>query len=135
MSCRSEEIDKIVSLSAGGDDYITHKGKQIYKLAKFYENHGFTNVTVNIYDGSRHDVLLDRSKVKIADDIAEFINKNSYKETEFVKKEETKEDEYKVISLKNLEEATTTIIQDAKVIDFEEEEPEDDLRLSNELKK
>lgn len=126
--------DMPIMLIGGGDDYITHKGKQIYKLAKFYENHGFTNVSVNIYDGSRHDVLLDRSKAQIAEDIAEFINKNSYKETEFIKKEETKED-YKVITLKEFDESPATVVQDAKIIDFEEEEPEDELRLSNELKK
>lgn len=123
-----------IMLVGGGDDYITHRGKQINKLAKFYENHGFSNVCVNIYEGSRHDVLLDTSKGQVAEDIAEFINKHSYKETVFARKKE-KDDGYKVITLNSFNESPKDVAKESQVIDLQEEEPEDDLRLSNELKK
>lgn len=117
----------------GAEDYITRKGKQIEKLKRYYESKGFTNVASKIYGGARHDVLLEWNKAQVAEDIAEFINKNSYKEETrvFTKKN----DDYKVITLKEVNNEQTTIIQDAKVVDLQEEEPEDDLRLSNELKK
>lgn len=123
-----------IMLIGGGDDYITHRGKQIYKLASFYKRHGFKNVFVNIYEGSRHDVLLDRSKANIAEDIAEFINRNSYKYDSFVKKP-VKEDDCKVITLKGIGESPASVVKEARIIDLQEEEPEDELRLSNELKK
>ena len=107
------KFDKInkdlpVMLIGGGQDYITHKGKQIEKLKKFYEHKGFSNVICNIYDNSRHDILLDVDRCQVAEDIADFINRNSYKETTT---KVSKEDEYKVITLKEVDDQKTTIIQ------------------------
>ena len=104
LKVKKMKKDLPVLLIGGEDDYITHKGKLIEGLQKYYENKKFTNVQTKLYPGARHDLLLEVCKGEVAEDIADFINKNSYKE------EKT--------SSRN-----------------EEEEPEDDLKLSNELKK
>ena len=119
-------------LIGGKDDYITGRGKQIEKLKHYYEGKGFSNVNINLYDGARHDVLLERSKDLVAEDIASFINRNTYKE-EVVKKAASTQ-EVKVITIKETVDVPVNGNQ-TTVTSLKEEEPEDDLRLSTELKK
>jgi len=114
----------------GKDDYITKKGKNIIKLKKFYNKKGFKNTEIQLYEKSRHDVLLEWNKEQVAEDIANFINKNSYKE-EVVEKETKAE----VIVLNNNIDSYKSKEKETIEITLKEEEPEDELKLSTELKK
>lgn len=128
---RKRHIDrKIPMLFVGGkDDYMTGRGRKINLLANYYKRRHFENVTVKLYDGVRHDVLMDRSKKDVAQLIAEFIDRNSYKE-EVVEKEKTNEIQtVRVITVGNI-----NAVKDNPSFELKEEEPEDDLRLSNKLK-
>ena len=116
----------------GKEDYITKKGKTIVSLSEYYKKKGFSNVMVNLYEKSRHDVLLEWNKITVAEDIAEFINKNSYKE-ENVKKEV--KNEIKVITLNETVDSKESKPKENVKITLKEDEPEDDLKLSTELKK
>lgn len=121
-----------ILLIGGREDYITHCGKQIYKLKDFYTRKGFKNVNMILYDRCRHDVLLEWSKDAIARDIADWINKNSFKEDSVVTPRRHDVVEVKTITLGEM---TSSTKENKPVNKFIEEEPEDDLRLSTELKK
>ncbi len=125
--------DLPILLLGGQDDYITKRGRQIEKLKHYYQRKGFTNVQSIIYNQSRHDVLLEWNKAQVAENIAEFINKNSFKEE--VRTTSTKQDDYKVITLKSLQDAVSAekVIKTVNV-ELAEEEPEDELRISTKLK-
>ena len=117
----------------GKEDYITKKGKSLEKLKLYYEKRGFTNIDLTLYDNSRHDVLLEWNKDKVAEDIAAFIDRNCYKEEPSVKKQEV----VKVITLNSNEDAPVTpgVEKIEPIVSaLKEEEPEDDLRLSTHLK-
>ena len=118
-----------ILLMGGGDDYITHKGKQIEKLREYYEKKGFSNVSLILYDNSRHDVLLEKNRAVVARDIADWINKNSYKNETYNKNQIV---EVKKVSF---EEVSSKVEDVNSNQTFVEEEPEDDLRLSTEIKK
>ena len=130
------EIKKIkkdipIMLIGGEDDYITHKGKLIEKLQCYYESKKFTNVQTKLYPNARHDILLEVCKGRVAEDIADFINKNSFKEESLPSSTKM----CKVVTLNKMTEPSG--VESIQPIDlqFKEEEPEDELRLSNELKK
>lgn len=114
----------------GENDYCIHKGKTLSKLQGIYNRKGYTNTELKLYEEARHDVLMDCSKEQVALDIANFINKNHYKE----------EPKHAIVK-KEIEEVKTVTLgsfnpqAEVKNVAFVEEEPEDDLRLSNELKK
>lgn len=124
-----KKVDRNIPIMfiGGKNDHITKQGAQIEKLKAYYAKKGFANTEIKLYDNSRHDVLLEWNKDKVAEDVADFINKNSYKQEVFEVKKEIK-----VITLKEEEKP---IIKEAEVVELKEEEPEDDLKLSTELKK
>lgn len=117
---------------AGKDDYVTARGKKVVQLEKYYKGKGFTNIDLKLYDKSRHDVLLEWNKEQVAVDIANFINKYSYHEEK--KEEIVKAEEIKIVTVEPLkqEPVKETVVD---VVEFKEEEPEDDLKLSTEIKK
>lgn len=114
---------------SGAEDYSTHKGKTTEKLMNLYNKKGYTKTMLKLYEGARHDVLLDCSKEQLAVDIANWINANHYNE-EIVVVEKEQEVEYKAITIGEVK-MEPHYEQD---VSFEEEEP-DDLKISNELKK
>lgn len=116
----------------GKDDYITHRGKLIEDLKNYYEKKGFSNVSSIFYDNSRHDVLLEWNKEEVARDIADFINKNSYREEPSVR---TNKNEIVEVKAVNLGDMAPMYKKEEEAPSFKEEEPEDDLRLSTDLKK
>lgn len=126
-----------ILMIGGGEDCITHYGKQIFKLRDYYCGKGFSNVETIIYRDSRHDVLLDREKATVARDIAEWIDRNSYKEERFETKKKNEVVEVKTFTLGDMSSTViNTVAEEPKVIDvFVEEEPDDDLKLSTEIKK
>lgn len=113
----------------GQNDYITARGKKIEQLEKYYAKKGFTNLQLKLYDKARHDVLLEWNKNEVAEDIAEFIDKYSYKET---KHEIIEKEDLRVVTVEPLKQDSVKEVVD--VVEFKEEEPEDDLRLSTEKK-
>ena len=114
----------------GEDDYMVRKGKMVNKLAKFYNRKGFESTIVKTYSKARHDVLMDWNKAEVAEDIANWINKNSYKEEKVPTKIKREDTELKAITLGNVKPQVKPT-----VVELKEEEPEDDLRLSTEIKK
>jgi len=128
-----------ILMIGGKDDYITHRGAQIVKLKDYYLKKGFTNIDFILYDGARHDILLEVNKAIVARDIADFINKNSYKEEVVEPKHEVVE--VKTYAVEQAEVAETVNVKNASVETmeraenaFKEEEPEDDLRISTKIK-
>ena len=126
--------DLPVLLLGGRDDYITHRGKQIEKLEKYYVRKGFRKVDLILYERSRHDVLLEWNKEVVAADIADWINKNSYVEDEKIQRP-LRNDIVEVRTF-TLDDMKAEVIEDRKIeATFVEEEPEDELRLSTKIKK
>ena len=120
----------------GGDDYITHRGKLVESLKSYYEKKGFHNVESIIYDRSRHDVLLEWNKEQVALDIVKFINKNFYNSETYVEKEShVQENEVGEVKELTLGDFSPYKAKDTIDATFVEEEPEDDLKLSTEIKK
>jgi alpha-beta hydrolase superfamily lysophospholipase len=142
---KNAKKDIPILMLGGKNDYITHCGIQMLKLRDYYLNKGFTNVNVILYDRSRHDVLLEWNKDEVARDIADFINKNSFKEEKF----ETAEvknvvDVAETVTLGSLDSRTrednnsfsgVQTVEEIPDAVFVEEEPEDELRLSTDIKK
>lgn len=127
--------DLPILLLGGRDDYITHRGKLISRLESYYLRKGFKNVKTIIYENSRHDVLLEWNKQEVATDIADWINKNSYKEEKFVAPRKRNEIvEVKTFTLKEMTQ-DVYVAPSRSEEHFVEEEPEDELLLSTKLKK
>jgi len=60
----------------GAQDSLTHKGKDIKKLKRFYKGKGFTNLEFKLYDGARHDIFFDYAKDDAIRDVVNFLNIN-----------------------------------------------------------
>lgn len=133
VKAKKANKDIPILMIGGKDDYITHCGAQISKLQRHYVNKGFKNVNCILYNRSRHDVLLEYNKDEVARDIADWINKNSFKEDVVIPK--VKSNAIVEIKPHTLGEMTTIITNPNEVPSFVEEEPDDDLRLSTKLKK
>ena len=129
MKTKKVRRDIPILLLGGKEDYIVGRGKQIEKLKRHYERKGFNNIELKLYDRSRHDVLLEWNKEQVAEDIGDFINHNCYKE-DFVR---NSTNEMKVITFTNDNKTNTYVREDLN--NFKEEEPEDDLRISTDIKK
>ena len=114
----------------GEDDYMIHRGKTMQKLLKFYNRKGFVKTDIKMYSGARHDILMEWNKDVVAEDIADWINRNTYKEEVVDKPYVESKPEVKAITLGSMVENKPEVINN-----FLEEEPEDELRLSTKLKK
>lgn len=138
---RKVRRDMPILMLGGKDDHITHCGKQILKLQDYYVRKGFNNVNAIFYDRSRHDVLLEWNKEQVAEDIATWIDRNSFKEEVFEQPKPTmtasaKKNELVEIKTVNYEEPNpVTVVEPRTTNSFVEEEPDDELRLSTRLKK
>lgn len=127
---RKIDRDLPVLFLDGKDDYVTSKGKKVSQLFNYYKRKGFTSIEIKMYDKSRHDVLLEWNKDEVAEDIAAFIDKYSYKEER--KHEVIEKDDLKIVTVEPLKQEPVKEVID--VVEFKEEEPDDDLRLSTNKK-
>ena len=66
-----------IILLSGDNDPVTDFSKAISSLENIYDRLGFTNVSSRIYPDSRHEILHDKSREAVLDDILEFITENS----------------------------------------------------------
>lgn len=122
-----------VLMLGGKEDHITHCGKQVLLLKDYYVKKGFTNVDVILYEGSRHDVLLERNKGEVAQDIAKWMEKNSLTNSKGELQIATPEVVKAEVVCDN-EVETSPSMEAANGVTFKEEDL-DELRISNEIKK
>lgn len=75
---KNSEVSKIrknipVLLISGTNDPLGDMGKGIIRLAKQLKAVGLKEIYLRLYEGSRHEILHDRSKKDVMNDILEFI--------------------------------------------------------------
>ena len=72
-----KKIDKKkpIYLISGKEDFVGKYGKLIKKLFKFYLALDIEDVQMSLYEGARHDLLIEKDRKKIFKDILKFINK------------------------------------------------------------
>lgn len=68
--------DLDIFIVSGSGDPVTHYGKDVLKLEKMYKKLGIQNVTSRVYDGMRHEILLEEQKEIVYHDILEFFLKD-----------------------------------------------------------
>lgn len=68
--------DLPVYFVAGADDPVGDYGKGVKKAAEKFKKAGVKNVSVTLYDQSRHEILNDDCKSQVYNDVLEFIESN-----------------------------------------------------------
>lgn len=81
MIHKTEEIDHIqkylpVLLISGAEDPVGKNGEGIFKVAKGLTNAGMKNVTVQLVEQARHEILLEKNKLDTFDVIAKWLMNN-----------------------------------------------------------
>ncbi len=68
-------IDKDVRIFifSGDSDPVGGEGRQVYRLARFYERAGVRDVRVKLYAGGRHEMLNESNRHEVYSDVAGFI--------------------------------------------------------------
>jgi len=66
--------NKPIYLIAGKDDYVGNKGKLVQKLFKMYANLDIKGLKMSLYEGARHEILNEKIKQKVYNDVLNFIN-------------------------------------------------------------
>lgn len=64
-----------ILIIAGQDDPVGKKGKGVEKLYKMYSSLAFTNVLYKIYPNMRHEILNEKEKMSVYNDVLEFMKK------------------------------------------------------------
>ena len=64
-----------ILIIAGQDDPVGKKGKGVEKLYKMYNSLAFTNVLYKIYPNMRHEILNEKEKMSVFNDVLEFMKK------------------------------------------------------------
>lgn len=64
---------------SGNDDPIGDFKKGVLKVDKLYKKAKFNNVKLRIYNGMRHNILDERERIIVINDIITFINSNNLK--------------------------------------------------------
>lgn len=78
LTGQKENIEKIprdlpILMLTGGDDILGEYGEGVKKIKELYEKTGIKDVTLKIYDKSRHSLLQDLDRKQISKDIYEWI--------------------------------------------------------------
>ena len=67
--------EKPLLIIAGGDDPVGAYSKGVRKLEKFYAKKAKVNdITTHIYDGARHEILNEKCKQQVYDDVANWLD-------------------------------------------------------------
>ena len=70
------DVNKPLLLIAGGDDPVGGYGKGVKKLDNFYRSTvGVSDVTLQLYDGARHEILNERCKGDVYNDVITWIER------------------------------------------------------------
>ena len=64
-----------ILIIAGQDDPVGKKGKGVEKLYKMYNSLAFTNVLYKILPNMRHEILNEKEKMSVFNDVLEFMKK------------------------------------------------------------
>lgn len=64
-----------ILIIAGQDDPVGNKGKGVEKLYRMYSSLAFTNVLYKIYPNMRHEILNEKEKMSVFNDVLEFMKK------------------------------------------------------------
>lgn len=77
-STRSQVPDALpLLLITGGDDPVTQKGKTVDELEQAYSKAGVSNISVNKYEGGRHESLNESNRDVVTADIVAWLDGNS----------------------------------------------------------
>lgn len=68
-------LDIPILILGGDNDPVGNNGKDLIKLDELYKDHGFDS-TLIIYKNMRHEILREKERFKVYEDIARFINGN-----------------------------------------------------------
>ena len=63
-----------IFIIAGKEDPVGHMGKGPKKLYKKYQRLGVSNVSLKLYDHMRHEILNEKNKQEVIDDVINFYN-------------------------------------------------------------
>lgn len=69
--------DLPIFLIAGGDDPVGNYGADVPKVCESYKQAGIKDCTVKLYDGYRHEILLDDCAEEVRNDIAAFLERTN----------------------------------------------------------
>ena len=70
---RKVPSDLPVFICCGKDDPVGSYGKTVKKLADAYRKNGVRDVTLKIYDGMRHELLNDRCRYEVIEELVKFM--------------------------------------------------------------
>ena len=81
QACSKKTIEAVpkdlpVYFVAGADDPVGGYGKGVLKAKAKFEEAGIKDVSVNLYEGARHEILNDDCKERVQNDILNFIEKH-----------------------------------------------------------
>lgn len=65
-----------ILLVSGMEDAFGEYGKGIKKLGQLYKKYGMKHVTVQLYSGSRHEVMFEENKDEVAERLLNWIKRN-----------------------------------------------------------
>lgn len=76
----NEEMEKIrktlpILIISGDDDPVGEYGKGVKRLFNKFRNMGLNDVYLKLYEGARHEILLEKEKEKTFNDCISFLNK------------------------------------------------------------
>lgn len=64
-----------IFLIAGGDDPVGHYGEDVPKVCELYKRSGVKDCSYKLYDGFRHEILLDDCAEEVRSDILAFLER------------------------------------------------------------
>lgn len=65
-----------IFIVAGDMDPVGSYGKAVKRLYKYYCNIGVKNVSIELYEGCRHELVNEKNKIQFFNDVYDWINKN-----------------------------------------------------------
>lgn len=71
---KSMALDKPILIASGGDDPVGNYGKGVKKLAAYYKRMGAADVTINLYEGARHEILNETNWQQVYSDIVAWLD-------------------------------------------------------------
>ena len=80
LATKSKWMDQIphnlpILIASGSQDPVGDFGKGVTKFYAYLEDHGFTNVTIRLFNGDRHEILHELNKEEVMQYLIDWINK------------------------------------------------------------
>lgn len=79
-ACLPETVKKVpkelpVLFVSGADDPVGDYGKDVRKACELLKENGMTDVTCKLYEGARHEILLEKQKEEVWNEIFTFVER------------------------------------------------------------